>query len=92
MTPDDQCAVMVLDLPARARFHYPTDAALWQEMPGIANSGGTLAPHLAGNVRHFPGAVLGGGGRARPRARVRRAASRAEVVAELEHASSRPNA
>ena len=28
--------------------------------PGIANSGGTLALHLTGNLQHFIGAVLGG--------------------------------
>ena len=31
--------------------------------PGIANSGGTLALHLTGNLQHFIGAVLGGGER-----------------------------
>ena len=29
--------------------------------PGLANSGGTLALHLTGNLQHFIGAVLGGG-------------------------------
>ena len=39
---------------------YPSDADLWKVVPGIANSGGTLALHLAGNLQHFVGAVLGG--------------------------------
>lgn len=90
MSPDDLCAVMVRDLRAVARevSAYPTDAALWQEMPGIANSGGTLALHLAGNVRHFLGAVLGGSAYVRDREREfgARGIARAEVVAELEHA------
>lgn len=41
---------------------YPSDAALWQVAPGIANSGGTLALHLAGNLQHFIGTVLGRSG------------------------------
>lgn len=39
---------------------YPSDEALWAVVPGIANSGGTLALHLAGNLQHFIGAILGG--------------------------------
>lgn len=48
---------------------YPDDAALWALPPGIANSGGTLALHLVGNLRHFIGAVLGGGTYVRDRER-----------------------
>lgn len=39
---------------------YPDDASLWKPMPGIANTGGTLALHIAGSLRHFLGNVLGG--------------------------------
>lgn len=39
---------------------YPSDESLWAPMPGITNTGGTLALHLAGNLRHFVGSVLGG--------------------------------
>jgi uncharacterized damage-inducible protein DinB len=39
---------------------YGDEQALWRPVPGIMNSGGTLALHLAGNVRHFIGAQLGG--------------------------------
>ena len=39
---------------------YPSDADLWRVVPGIVNSGGTLALHLAGNLQHFVGAILGG--------------------------------
>jgi hypothetical protein len=46
---------------------YPDDESLWRVAPGISNSGGTLALHLAGNVRHFVGAVLGGSGYKRDR-------------------------
>lgn len=46
---------------------YPSDADLWRVVPGIANSGGTLALHLTGNLQHFIGAVLGGSGYVRDR-------------------------
>ncbi len=46
---------------------YPSDADLWKLAPGIANSGGTLALHLAGNLQHFIGAILGGTGYRRNR-------------------------
>lgn len=39
---------------------YPDDAAPWAEIPGLPNRGGTLALHLAGNLRHYIGAILGG--------------------------------
>jgi len=38
---------------------YPDDRSLWQTPAGITNSAGTLVLHLAGNLRHFIGAVLG---------------------------------
>lgn len=38
---------------------YPDDASLWREVPGLSNSGGMLARHLAGNLHHFIGAKLG---------------------------------
>jgi hypothetical protein len=46
---------------------YPDDDAPWQAVPGLPNSGGVLARHLAGNLRHFVGAVLGGAGYVRDR-------------------------
>ena len=38
---------------------YQHDRSLWQTPAGITNSAGTLVLHLAGNLRHFIGAVLG---------------------------------
>jgi len=46
---------------------YPSDAELWRSAPGISNPGGTLALHLAGNLQHFIGAVLGKSGYVRNR-------------------------
>jgi uncharacterized damage-inducible protein DinB len=64
---------------------YPDDASLWQLVPGIANSGGTLALHIAGNLRHFIGAALGNSGYVRNRDEEfsARNAARAYVVEQL---------
>lgn len=69
---------------------YLSDEALWSVPTGVANSGGTLALHLAGNLRHFVGAVLGGSGYVRDRAYEfsARGLTRATVIAELADAQS----
>jgi hypothetical protein len=46
---------------------YPDDASLWTAVPGLPNSGGNLALHLCGNLRHFIGAGLGRTGYVRDR-------------------------
>ena len=38
---------------------YPDDALLWKPISGTTNPGGNLALHLAGNMRHYVGVVLG---------------------------------
>ncbi len=48
---------------------YPDDALLWKKVPGFPNTGGNLALHLIGNLRHFIGAQLGGTGYVRDRER-----------------------
>lgn len=67
---------------------FPDDATLWKVVPGITNSAGTLALHVAGNLRHFIGGVLGKSGYVRDRETEfnRRGLTRAQVVAELEQA------
>ena len=69
---------------------YPTDADLWKTVPGITNSGGTLALHLAGNLQHFIGAVLGGSGYVRDRDAEfsTRGLSRKEVVGVVEQTTA----
>lgn len=69
---------------------YPDDASLWAERPGFPNAGGTLALHVAGNVRHYVGAVLGQSGYVRDRDAEfsRRGVPRHAIVAELEEARS----
>ena len=65
---------------------YPDDATVWKELPGITNTAGTLVLHLAGNLRHFTGAMLNASGYVRDRDAefARRGASREEMIAELE--------
>lgn len=46
---------------------YPSDDLLWRIAPGTSNSAGTLVLHLAGNLEHFVGGVLGGTGYVRDR-------------------------
>ncbi|NWJ40639.1 MAG: DUF664 domain-containing protein [Geothrix sp.] len=69
---------------------FPDDATLWRTMPGITNSAGNLALHVAGNLRHFVGTVLGGTGYQRQRDAefARREGTRAEVAALLEAAAT----
>ena len=64
---------------------FPEDEALWRTLPGIANGAGNLALHVAGNLRHFAGTVLGGTGYVRDREAEfgRRSGPRTEVAAEL---------
>lgn len=80
-------AVLVRDLDAAARAveAYPSDDALWRIVPGITNPGGALARHLAGNLRHFIGVVLGKGTYVRDRDAefAARGLTRAVVAEEL---------
>lgn len=46
---------------------YTDEADIWRPIPGIANTAGTLALHLAGNIQHFVGAQLGETGYVRDR-------------------------
>jgi uncharacterized damage-inducible protein DinB len=46
---------------------YPDSASIWAVPAGLPNSAGTLALHIAGNLRWFIGAQLGGTGYVRDR-------------------------
>jgi len=67
---------------------FPDDESLWKVLPGVTNSAGNLAMHLAGNLQHYVGKVLGDTGYVRNRDAefARRSGTRAEVVAELQKA------
>lgn len=64
---------------------FPDDVTLWQTVPGVTNSAGNLAWHLAGNLQHFVGAVLGQTGyeRSRDLEFSRRAGTRGDAIEEL---------
>lgn len=67
---------------------FPDEASVWATPPGITNSAGTLALHLAGNLRHFVGTKLGGSTYVRKRDHefAARGVPRAELLADLEQA------
>jgi uncharacterized damage-inducible protein DinB len=67
---------------------YPDDASVWRPVPGMPNTGGTLALHLAGNLQHFFGAILKRDGYKRDRESEfsRRDVSRKELLAGIDAA------
>ena len=68
---------------------YVNEEDVWKLADGITNSGGNLALHLIGNIKHFFGANLGKTGyvRARELEFADKDVSRADLVAGLEEAS-----
>lgn len=68
---------------------YTDDMQPWQAVPGLANSGGTLALHLVGNLRHFVGARMGTSGYVRDRAAEfsERDVPRAKLIAMVDAAT-----
>ena len=83
---------MILDRDLRALRReveaYPNERDLWAQVPGVSNVAGTLALHLAGNLQHYIGALLGGTGyvRDRPAEFARRDVPRSELLGEIEAA------
>jgi uncharacterized damage-inducible protein DinB len=67
---------------------YPDDASVWRNVPGLPNSGGTLALHVAGNLRHFVGSILGRDGYRRDREAefARRNVPRSELIEGIDAA------
>jgi hypothetical protein len=64
---------------------FPDDESVWRVAPGVTNSAGTLALHVAGNLQHIVGTILGGTGYVRNRAAEfgTRGEPRASIVREL---------
>lgn len=73
---------------------YPEERMIWALPPGVPNSAGTLALHLAGNLRAYVGAVLGASGYVRDRDREfsARDLPRGALLAELEDAERQVDA
>ena len=89
---DDVLVVLLRDLEGFQRevAMYPDDASLWAVREGVANSGGNLALHVAGNIRHFIGHAIGGQDYQRDRADEfeRRGGTRDHIVAQLRAAAA----
>jgi hypothetical protein len=87
---DDLRRVMLRDLDGvRAELRaYPDDASVWALPKGLPNSAGTLALHLAGNLRAFLGAALANNGYVRNRDAefARRHVPRSDLLADLDAA------
>ncbi|HYX20254.1 MAG TPA: DinB family protein [Thermoanaerobaculia bacterium] len=68
---------------------FPDDASAWGRAPGVSNAAANLALHVAGNLQHFVGTVLGGTGYVRDREREfgRRDGPREDVKRELRAAA-----
>lgn len=81
-------ALMARELSTLAREveAYPDEASIWVVHPAAPNSGGVLARHLCGNLRHFVGAVLGAAEYRRDREMEFRGppTPRAELLAEID--------
>jgi hypothetical protein len=92
MVPGAVAAILDRDLQALRREveGYPEERSLWQAVPGIINTAGTLVLHLTGNLQHYLGARLGGTGYVRDRAAefARRDVPRAELLREIDAARS----
>ena len=67
---------------------FPDDQSLWKTAPGVTNSAGNLALHVAGNVQYYVGTVLGRTHYVRNREDEfsRRSGTRNEVIAEIQAA------
>ena len=67
---------------------FPDEEMVWRTLPGITNSAGNLALHVAGGLQYLVGALLGGSGYVRNRDLEfsRRSGTRSEIVAELDRA------
>ncbi|MER3430932.1 MAG: DinB superfamily protein [Blastocatellia bacterium] len=68
---------------------YEDEQDLWTLSGNISNPAGNLALHIAGNLRHFLGAVLGGDGYVRNRDAefAARGVRREAIIAEIEAAA-----
>jgi len=64
---------------------FPDDETVWRSVPGVTNAAGNLALHVAGNLQHYVGGVLGGSGYVRNREAEfgRRSGARSDIVAEI---------
>ena len=90
MTSADAARMLTRELAAVQReiALFPDDHTVWATVPGLPNSAGNLALHLAGNVQHYIGASLGRTAYVRDREAefARRSGTHDELRAELDRA------
>ncbi len=69
---------------------FPSDESLWLTGGDVKNPAGTLGLHIAGNLQHFIGAILGGTGYVRNRDLEfsARGVVKQEIITELKTARS----
>src|SRR6185369_5334278 len=69
---------------------FPDERQLWQAVPGVENTTGTLVLHLTGNIQHYVGKHLGGSSyvRDRPAEFSRRDAKREELLQQISRAEA----
>lgn len=69
---------------------FPDDESVWSTPTGVTNSAGNLALHVAGNLQHFIGTVLGTTGYVRNRELefAQKSGPRENIYAELDAAIS----
>lgn len=69
---------------------FPDDESIWHTVPGISNSAANLALHVAGNLQHFVGRVLGGTSYVRNRELEfgRTSGTKDDVIRELQAAAT----
>jgi uncharacterized damage-inducible protein DinB len=69
---------------------YPDEKQIWQEVPGIVNTAGTLALHLTGNIQHYVGMHLGGSSyvRDRPAEFAKRGVKREDLLKQVAQAEA----
>jgi hypothetical protein len=88
---DDISRLLLRELSAfeRELLLFPDDETVWKTVPGVTNSAGNLALHIAGNLQHFVGGVLGHNGYTRDRDGEfnARDLTRVELVEELQRAA-----
>ena len=68
---------------------FPDGDSLWSTVPGVSNSVGNLALHVAGNLQYYVGTVLGGTGYVRDRDDEfgRRSGPRSDITREIQAAA-----
>ena len=87
---DDMATLLTRELDGFKReiAMFADDESVWRTVPGVTNSAGNLAMHVAGGLQYLVGSVLGHSGYVRNRELEfgQRSGTRGDVIAELDRA------